>query len=86
MFAEAFHYNTFYNNKMAIEQNWINRNDLYYLKHMEEFDKCIDICKIVYSSNFRRFWKISPDQIEELKDNALRYTIYPAMKRRTKTT
>lgn len=78
MFAEAFHYNTFYNNKMAIDKIGFIRNDLYLPETYGKFDKCIDICQIVHSSSFRRFWKISPDQIEELKDNALRYAIYPA--------
>lgn len=78
MFAEAFHNNTFYNKKLAIDKQGFIRNDLYLAETFGKFNNKNEICQIVQSPNFRRFWTVSPDQIEELKDNALRYAIYPA--------
>ncbi len=80
MFSEAFHHNVFYHDKLAIDQSGFIRNDLLLQETYSKFDRWTDICKIVRSKHFRRFWDVSPNKIEELKDNALKYAIYPARK------
>lgn len=80
MFTEATFHNTFYHDKLAIDESGFIRNDLMLQETYSKFDRCQSICQIARSEHFRRFWDVSPDKIEELKDNALRYAIYPARK------
>lgn len=74
-FAESLSYNTLYNRKVAIDNNGGIKN----LLHDEQVFGHIDtdpLDEIVASPDFQKFWRITVDMIEGLKENPLRHAVY----------
>lgn len=74
-YCESLKYNTTYNNKAAIDYKGNIKNVIYDQNDHGNVkdDNLIDVAN---SESFQKFWQISVDQIEELKDSPLRYVMY----------
>jgi SPASM domain peptide maturase of grasp-with-spasm system len=73
-FCESLHNNTTYNKKVSINYKGKIKNilkDAHDYGTVNETD-LIDVCN---STEFQKLWHVTPDQIEQLKDNPLRYAL-----------
>lgn len=76
-YTESIKYNTFYHSKIAIDELGLCHNDLSLKENYGHIDT-IDLEELAQDKHFTRYWDVSVDQIEELKDSELRRAVYPA--------
>ncbi|QHI36902.1 hypothetical protein IMCC3317_22720 [Kordia antarctica] len=74
-FCESLQFNTTYNKKVSINLKGQIKN---ILKDTHDYGNVnttnlIDVCT---SAEFQKWWQITPDKIEQLKDNPLRYALF----------
>lgn len=77
-YFEALKHNVFYNKKVSIDENGYLRNNLISKTEFGIYNVTKNpINKLIENRKFTKYWKISPDEIENLKDSELRYAIFP---------
>ena len=77
-YAEARNFNTFYNKKVSIDEQGNLKNTLSCKTNFGKYCPLENtILKIIKDEEFTKFWRVTPDMIEDIKHSELRYAIYP---------
>ncbi len=74
-FSESLQYNTLYNKKVAINYDGDIKNILNDSRTFGNV-KQTSLQEVVNSTEFQRYWTVSPDKIEGIKESELRYAMY----------
>lgn len=74
-FTEALKHNPYYNRKVCIDRFGFVKNCLI---HKQNFGSIYQqkISDIVHRNDFQELWQVNADQINDLKDSALRYAVF----------
>jgi len=77
-FTECQNFNPFYNKKVSIDQYGVMRNNLICKKSFDKYcPKTNPVSGLIDNKDFTKFWGVTPDMIEEMKDSELRYAVFP---------
>gem|GEM_PF-1871839 len=77
-FAECQKFNPFYNKKVSVDQYGILKNNLICKESFNRYcPKTNTIAGLIQNKDFTRFWSVTPDMIEDIKDSELRYAVFP---------
>ncbi|WP_413513787.1 hypothetical protein [Myroides odoratus] len=74
-YSESLKYNTNYNNKVRIDIEGNIKNTLFDQRIYGNVKSDV-LLDIIESEEFQQFWRITVDNIEELKDSPLRHAIF----------
>lgn len=78
-FTQSKKFNTFYHKKVAITHGGEIKNNLGSSQSFGTYCPTSNtIADIMERKDFRKYWDVGPDLIEDLKDSELRYAIFPA--------